>query len=74
VFEALAYGDVPFTAYLTIHNMVCGLLARHAPPALAAAFVPRLATMELLGAYCLTGAVRWCVVCPTSLLIALTRL
>jgi hypothetical protein len=28
IFEALSYGDVPTTAYLTIHNMVAGVLNR----------------------------------------------
>jgi isobutyryl-CoA dehydrogenase len=28
IFEALAYADVSFTAYLTIHNMVAGVLNR----------------------------------------------
>jgi alkylation response protein AidB-like acyl-CoA dehydrogenase len=29
VFEALAEGDVPFSAYLSIHNMVAGAVAAH---------------------------------------------
>ena len=28
IFEALAFGDVPVTAYLTIHNMVAGAILR----------------------------------------------
>ena len=28
IFEALSYGDIPVTAYLTIHNMVAGVVDR----------------------------------------------
>jgi hypothetical protein len=31
VFESLAYGDIPVTAYLTIHNMVACVIDRHVP-------------------------------------------
>lgn len=54
IFEALAYGDVPFTAYLTIHNMVSSLINRHGSESLKSRYLPRLASMEYLGAYCLT--------------------
>lgn len=29
IFEALAYGDISTTAYLTIHNMVSGCIDRY---------------------------------------------
>ncbi|GBF99969.1 hypothetical protein Rsub_12662 [Raphidocelis subcapitata] len=54
IFEALAYGDVPFAAYLTIHNMVSGIINRHGSEAVRSRYLPRLASMELLAAYCLT--------------------
>lgn len=29
IFEALAYGDISTTAYLTIHNMCCSIIDRY---------------------------------------------
>lgn len=54
IFEALAYGDVPVTAYLTIHNMATWMVDRFGAEALRRRYVPRLATMELIASYCLT--------------------
>ena len=54
VFEALSYGDVPVTAYLTIHNMCAWMIDRFGSEALRQRYLPRLATMELIASYCLT--------------------
>ncbi|WP_300578795.1 acyl-CoA dehydrogenase family protein [Phenylobacterium sp.] len=54
IFEALAYGDVATTAYLTIHNMAAWMIDRFGDAALRARYLPRLTTMELVASYCLT--------------------
>jgi alkylation response protein AidB-like acyl-CoA dehydrogenase len=50
----LAGGDVPVAAYLSIHNMVAGVVDRHGSPAQRARYLPRLASMQALASYCLT--------------------
>ena len=54
IFEALAYGDVAATAYLTIHNMAAWMIDRFGDEDLRRRYVPRLCTMELIASYCLT--------------------
>ena len=54
VFERLAMGCTSTTAYLTIHNMVSWMLGTWLPAEVAAEWVPKLASGELLGSYCLT--------------------
>ena len=54
IFEALAYGDVAVTAYLTIHNMAAWMIDRFGGEDLRRRYVPRLCTMELIASYCLT--------------------
>lgn len=54
IFEALAYGDVSTTAYLTIHNMCCSLIDRFGTNEQRTHWLPRLTNMELLSSYCLT--------------------
>jgi alkylation response protein AidB-like acyl-CoA dehydrogenase len=54
VFEALATGCPAISAYISIHNMVAGMLDRFGSAALRTAWLPRLCSMELLAAYCLT--------------------
>ena len=54
IFEELSYGDVSTAAFLSIHNMVAWMIDRFASAELSARYVPRLATMELIGSYCLT--------------------
>ncbi|MGQ3016799.1 isobutyryl-CoA dehydrogenase [Phenylobacterium sp.] len=54
IFEALAYGDVAVTAYLTIHNMAAWMIDRFGDEDLRRRYVPRLCTMELIASYCLT--------------------
>lgn len=54
IFEALAYGDVPVTAYLSIHNMVANAIDKYGSDLQRREFVSPLASMDLLGSYCLT--------------------
>src|SRR5690606_12258168 len=54
IFEALAYGDVPVTAYLTIHNMATWMVDRFGSDELRRRYVPRLPSMELIASYSLT--------------------
>lgn len=54
IFEALAYGDVAATAYLTIHNMAAWMIDRFGSEDLRRRYVPRLCSMELIASYCLT--------------------
>lgn len=54
VCEALATGCPSVAAYLSIHNMVCGMIDRFGDEALRRKFLPRLVTMEHLASYCLT--------------------
>ncbi|MDO8900899.1 MAG: acyl-CoA dehydrogenase family protein [Phenylobacterium sp.] len=54
IFEALAYGDVATTAYLTIHNMASWMIDRFGDEALRQRYLPRLTTMDLIASYCLT--------------------
>ena len=54
IFEELSYGDVSTAAFLSIHNMVSWMIDRFGSAELSARYAPRLATMELIGSYCLT--------------------
>ncbi|MDP3491002.1 MAG: acyl-CoA dehydrogenase family protein [Phenylobacterium sp.] len=54
IFEALAYGDVATTAYLTIHNMASWMIDRFGDDDLRRRYLPRLCSMELIASYCLT--------------------
>ncbi|MCR9192151.1 MAG: acyl-CoA dehydrogenase family protein [Gammaproteobacteria bacterium] len=54
VFEQLATGCVTTSAYLSIHNMVTGVIDHYASPELRAQLGPKLTTMQLLSSYCLT--------------------
>lgn len=54
IFESLSYGDIPVTAYLSIHNMVAGVIDKFGSPEQRAEWIPRLASMESLASYCLT--------------------
>ncbi len=54
IFEALATGCPSIAAYISIHNMVTWMVDRFAAAEQRAAWVPRLCSMQLLGAYCLT--------------------
>jgi hypothetical protein len=54
VFEALSYGDVPVTAYLSIHNMVASVIDRFGSEDQRRARLPALTSMHALASYCLT--------------------
>ncbi|MBN9176593.1 MAG: acyl-CoA dehydrogenase family protein [Microbacterium sp.] len=54
IFEALAMGDPTIAAYITIHNMVAWMIDQNGTPAQREQWLPRLATLRDLGAYCLT--------------------
>jgi alkylation response protein AidB-like acyl-CoA dehydrogenase len=54
VFEALSYGDVAVSAFISIHNMASWMIDRFGSPELRQRFLPRLTTMELIASYCLT--------------------
>jgi alkylation response protein AidB-like acyl-CoA dehydrogenase len=54
VFEALAYGDVTVTAFLSIHNMCAWMIDRFGSEDLRRRYAPRLTGMELIASYCLT--------------------
>lgn len=54
IFQELSYGDVPVTAFLTIHNMVASVIDRYAQESARLTYLPRLVTMDSLASYCLT--------------------
>lgn len=56
IFEALATGCPTVSAHLSIHNMVTWMVDAFGSDELRARYLPRLTTVELLGAYCLTEA------------------
>jgi alkylation response protein AidB-like acyl-CoA dehydrogenase len=54
IFEALATGCPAISAYLSIHNMVAGMIERYGDDAQHAEFLPRMCRMDILSSYCLT--------------------
>lgn len=54
VCEALATGCTSIAAYLSIHNMVLGMIDRFGTPEQHKRFLPNLISMEHLASYCLT--------------------
>jgi alkylation response protein AidB-like acyl-CoA dehydrogenase len=54
IFEALAEGCPAVSAYLSIHNMVAGMVDRFGNTEQKNSFLPKLLSMEHFGAYCLT--------------------
>ncbi|PHS77023.1 MAG: acyl-CoA dehydrogenase [Robiginitomaculum sp.] len=54
IFEQLSRGCVSTAAFLSIHNMVTWMVDTFGDDELRARFVPKLATMEAIGSYCLT--------------------
>jgi len=54
IFEALAYGDVTTSAFISIHNMASWMIDRFGSDELRHKYLPRLTTMELIASYCLT--------------------
>ena len=54
ILEELALACPSTAAYLSIHNMVNGLIARYADNTLCERFLPKLCKMEHFASYCLT--------------------
>lgn len=54
IIEALATGCPSIAAYLSIHNMVAGMIDRYGDEAQRARYLPRLCSMQHLASYCLT--------------------
>ncbi|ORY44888.1 isobutyryl-CoA dehydrogenase [Rhizoclosmatium globosum] len=54
IFEALSGGDVPVTAFISIHNMVAWMIDSFGSKELKEKYIPKLSSMEILASYCLT--------------------
>ena len=54
IFEALSYGCPAIAGYISIHNMVAWMVSKYGTPEQVAAWMPKLASMEVLSSYCLT--------------------
>ena len=54
IFEELAKGDTTMAAYISIHNMVTWMIDSFGNDLQRAEWIPRLASFEVLGSYCLT--------------------
>lgn len=54
IFEALAKGCVATSAYLSIHNMVGGMIQRFGSADQHSKWLPKLASLDWLSSYCLT--------------------
>jgi len=54
IMEALAYGCPAIAGYISIHNMVAWMLAKYGSEAQIRDWMPKLASMQWLSAYCLT--------------------
>ncbi|TCK25660.1 acyl-CoA dehydrogenase family protein [Pseudonocardia endophytica] len=54
VFEALATGCPSLAGYLSIHNMVAGMIDRYGSDEQSERLLPALCAMDELGSYCLT--------------------
>jgi alkylation response protein AidB-like acyl-CoA dehydrogenase len=54
VYEAMSAGCPSTAAYLSIHNMTCGMVERYAQAELKSRVLPAMTSMEKMGSYCLT--------------------
>ncbi|CAJ0948164.1 unnamed protein product, partial [Mesorhabditis belari] len=54
IFEALATGCTSTAAYISIHNMCAWMIDSYANEKIKARLLPKMATFETLGSYCLT--------------------
>ncbi len=54
IIEALATACPSLAAYISIHNMVAGMIDRHGDPAQRRKYLPQLCSMQHLASYCLT--------------------
>ncbi|WP_377811775.1 isobutyryl-CoA dehydrogenase (plasmid) [Azospirillum sp. A29] len=56
IFEALSQGCPTIASYISIHNMVAGMVDNFGSDEQKAHWLPKLCTMEWLASYCLTEA------------------
>jgi len=54
IMEAMAYGCVPTSAFISIHNMATWMIDRFGSQAVKDKYLPGLVTMETMASYCLT--------------------
>ena len=54
IFEQLAIGCIPTSAYLSIHNMVTAAVDQYADKVVRAKWGPMLTSMQAIASYCLT--------------------
>jgi len=54
IYEALAEGDPSIAAYISIHNMVAGIIDVYGTDEQRAHWLPRLVSLEEVSSYCLT--------------------
>ena len=54
IMEALASGCPAIASYISIHNMVAGMIDKFGSEAQRERFLPRLCRMDILSSYCLT--------------------
>ncbi|MGF3057184.1 acyl-CoA dehydrogenase family protein [Microbacterium sp. YY-01] len=54
IFETLAYGDPALAAYISIHNMVAGMISTYGTDQQREQWLPGLTSMQIFGGYCLT--------------------
>ena len=54
IFENLSYGDISTTAFLTIHNMVNAMIAKHGNEQQKQNFCKPLSEVDMIASYCLT--------------------
>lgn len=54
IIEAMAYGDVPTSAFISIHNMASWMIDRFGSQAVKDKYLPSLVSMEQMASYCLT--------------------
>ncbi|EUA52656.1 acyl-CoA dehydrogenase, N-terminal domain protein [Mycobacterium xenopi 3993] len=54
IFEQLATGDPTTAAFLSIHNMCAWMIDSFGTPEQRKAWLPRLASMDVVASYCLT--------------------
>lgn len=56
IFEALSQGCPTIASFISIHNMVAGMVDNFGTPEQKSHWLPKLSTMEWLASYCLTEA------------------
>lgn len=54
IFEELAKGDPTVAAYISIHNMVAGMIDKFGTDEQRSTWLPQLTAMQIFGGYCLT--------------------